>query len=65
MRSVYSHRAAISSGRCGGTAHMTGALPGIDTGALGRAGWDGGEARGRVALYMRAGEMHGALPRAR
>lgn len=42
LRSVCSHRTAVSSGRCGGIAHMTGALPGIDTGALGRAGWDGG-----------------------
>lgn len=40
---------------------MAGALHRIDTGTSGRDGeWVGG----RAALYMRAGEMRGALPRA-
>lgn len=37
--SLYSHRAATSSGRYGGMAHMTGALRN-DADALGTASWD-------------------------
>lgn len=56
-----SRSAAILSGRSRGVAYVAGTLHRIDTGISGRDGeWVGG----RAALTMRAGEMHGALPRA-
>lgn len=60
LRSVCCHRAEGSLGRSGGVAHMNGALPGMDTRYLGRAGWGGRSEGQSCPLPEREAGMPGA-----